>query len=143
MSGIGLTLASTANASNFNTGMALFELISGSSSSDGLAQIIIATFIDGAAYLANHKIAIGVAVGVIAASERIKAIDAVDKPKFEQKIQGTIDGGRFDFRVMLAHFFEQIIGFHGAVTLPNKAKNLFSIGGQANMMGAACLVRRR
>ena len=123
--------------------MALFELKIGGGISDGLAQMIIATFIDGAAYLANHKIAIGMAVGVIAASEGIKAIDAVDKPKFEQKIQSAIDGGRFDFRVMLAHFFKQIIGFDGAVTLPNKTKNLFSIGGQPRMMGAASLIRRR
>ncbi len=44
-----LASARVADASNFKACMALFELISGSSASDGFAQTIIATFIDSAA----------------------------------------------------------------------------------------------
>jgi len=57
----------------------------------------------------------------------VEAIQAVDQPLFHQKIKRAIDRGRLCGGVILLQLIEQIIGFDGAMALPNQRQNMTAL----------------
>ena len=82
------------------------------------------------------------AVRVTAPRKSVEAIQAVDQPLFHQKIKRAIDRGRLGGGVILLQLLQQIIGFDGAMALPDQRQNLTALRRQSLSSLTAKFFRR-
>ncbi len=77
-----------------------------------------------------------------AADEGIHALDAVDQPVLDQKIERPVDGGRRRAQILVAQFVEQRIGADRLVTRPHQLEHAPAQRREAEILLGAHLLGR-
>lgn len=72
----------------------------------------------------------------------VQALNAMGKPVFDQKIQGTIGDRRLIAESILSQPFQHLIGAHGPVTFQQDFQRAAAHGGQADAVGGGLTLGR-